>query len=65
MCTIFSNSIEEFGVTKPLKSSIDRQNDVLDKFKEEIKNLNKLHDALMDNSIENLPKRVFKNLENI
>ena len=56
---------EEFGDTAPPKSLLEKQKDELNKIEEEIKALTELHDVLMDTALDNMPKRVFKNLQNI
>ena len=63
--TLAINHDEEFDGTTPPKSLLEKQNDDLDKFKEELKILTQFHNASMDKSLDILPKRVINNLENI
>lgn len=59
---IFLNN-NEVDITTPTKSLIEKQNDDIDRLKQDLHSLNELHDALMDKSLDEVPKRVFENLQ--
>lgn len=58
---IFLNN--EVDIATPTKSLIEKQNEDIDKLKQDLQSLNELHGALMDKSLDEVPKRVFENLQ--
>lgn len=56
------NNDEEFEGATPPKTFLEKQNEEINKFKEEIRTLTELHNASMDKSLEVVPERVLKNL---
>lgn len=59
---IFLNN-NEVDIATPTKSLIEKQNEDIDKLKQDLQSLNELHGALMDKSLDEVPKRVFENLQ--
>lgn len=53
----------EVDIATPTKSLIEKQNEDIDKLKQDLQSLNELHGALMDKSLDEVPKRVFENLQ--
>lgn len=58
---IFLNN--EVDIATPTKSLIEKQNEDIDKLKQDLQSLNELHGALMDKSLDEVPKRGFENLQ--